>query len=135
MKLACYRRLHAKCGRGLWLLLLALGLLALCMTLSSCMKSKDDDHPVAHITTQPAQSIPGRAMQTAMGVQCKNNLDQLRMLIGTAKSENENGSYPPSLDSIPEASRIMSCPISHQPYVYDPMTGQVHCTFPGHEKY
>jgi len=28
---------------------------------------------------------------------------------------------------------VMKCPVSGKPYVYDPKTGKVHCTTPGHE--
>jgi hypothetical protein len=114
-----------------------LGIVLLSFALASC-KHNSDPKPAeetAHITSEPAQSIPGRAVQAGMGVQCKNNLQQLRMLIDTAKNEDEDGRYPASLANIPEATHIMECPISHKPYEYDPTTGQVHCTFPGHENF
>lgn len=88
------------------------------------------------ITTEPAQSIPGKAMQRAMAPKCESNLNQLRLLVGSAKEDaGESGAYPASLDTISEAARINKCPVSGKPYDYDPATGTVKCLTTGHEKF
>jgi hypothetical protein len=84
--------------------------------------SKGTDDP--GMSTSELAKIRRRETEDAAGLL---GVSSLRFL------DFEDGSYPESLNSIPEAARISTCPISHQPYTYDPSTGQVHCTFQGHE--
>ncbi len=77
-----------------------------------------------------AQSVPGRAIDKARSVDCANNLNQLRQLIQIEVIEN--GEYPRRFNPGEQGS-IGRCPVSGQPYVYDPQTGEIHCTTPGHE--
>jgi hypothetical protein len=126
--------------------LLVCGLLLFAGLLASCGKKQAEapapapaDHYTdvgggVHIINEPAQTLPGRVVQHALGSKCQENMRQLRMLIDTSKDET-TGSYPSSLASVSGADRLSQCPVSHQPYTYDPATGQVHCTFPGHEKF
>jgi hypothetical protein len=81
------------------------------------------------------QSLPGKVLARARGEGCESNLRQLRMLIDSAKTDNADGKAPASLDALPEAAQIKACPQSKAPYTYDPATGEVHCTYSGHEKY
>ena len=79
----------------------------------------------------PAQTVLGKSLQQANGVECRNNLQQirtsLRMDYGT------EGRIPAQL--APVGGVPLQCPVSGQPYQYDPQTGQVRCPTPGHERY
>jgi hypothetical protein len=82
-------------------------------------------------------TIPGAAMDQAKGVECQNNLSQLRQMIqmDRGSGDDEAGGAPPSLQAvhgIPSEMRV--CPASGRPYSYDPRTGRVWCTTPGHER-
>ena len=79
-----------------------------------------------------AQTIPGRAIEKGHEVECKNNLSQLRMAI-QMDTDPVEGTFPDKLPDL--GSSMMKCPVSGKPYVYDPKTGQVHCTTAGHEKF
>jgi hypothetical protein len=131
-----------------WAFALLLALLALsCLVLTSCKKQADESPDTAvvdrteggyapgQIRPEPAQSVPGKAVQRAIGHKCQENLRQVRMLIMSAKMDSEDGTHPASLTALPEAARISSCPLGHEAYTYDPATGEVHCPHPGHEKY
>jgi hypothetical protein len=83
---------------------------------------------------QPA-SLALKVEQRAQGVQCQQNIRQLRMMIGMEKDQTENGGYPPSLQAIRGAEQITQCPVGGEPYTYDPATGRVSCPHPGHENY
>ena len=76
------------------------------------------------------KTTPKAAMDKAHDVECMNNLNQLRSLI--QMSATENGAFPKALDS---RSAINRCPVSNKPYTYDPQTGTVKCTTPGHENF
>ncbi len=79
-----------------------------------------------------ATSTPGVALQRAKGVACENNLQQVRSAIATYQAQN--GGFPPDLQSL-QVGVPLTCPVGGEPYQYDPNTGQVHCTHPGHESY
>lgn len=82
------------------------------------------------------QSLAGKAVRKAVSTECQSNLRQLRIMIDADKDPTvENGGYPPTLQSIQGAAPISMCPVSGEPYQYDPATGQVHCTQSGHEQY
>lgn len=111
---------------------LILGGLALYLSFSGGYgKMPDVGGPVGD---QPA-SVPGRAIQKAHSMECQQDLRQLRMLINMSKGEGESGGYPQSLEAMPEASKIRTCPVGGEPYTYDPTTGRVSCPHPGHEGY
>lgn len=79
------------------------------------------------------QSLAGKAIQKAHGTECQSNLAQLRQFI--LMSQGTDGKYPPSLGSIQGTEQIRVCPVCHQPYTYDPETGQVKCPYPGHANF
>lgn len=139
MKQACCRR---RADHGARIAFVVLGLLAL--GVASCAKkgedtsAKPDTEPTAagfNITTEPAQTLPGRVVQKSMGTECQNNLRQLRMIIDSGKSERGEGLPAASLSEVSSDPRLQQCPISHQPYTYDSSTGEVRCTFEGHESF
>jgi type II secretory pathway pseudopilin PulG len=78
------------------------------------------------------KSIPAQAVDKAQGVDCRNMLQQARASIQMATMENED--RPPA--SIPsDMAAYAKCPDTGQPYSYDPQTGRVWCTAPGHDKF
>jgi len=79
-----------------------------------------------------AQTTPGRAIEMGHEVECQNNLQQLRDAI-QIDADPVEGTLPQKLSEswgVP-----LRCPVSGNPYVYDPSTGQVHCTTKGHENF
>ncbi len=76
------------------------------------------------------QTVLGQALQKGESVQCMNNLSQLRQAIQMFVIDNER--YPSSLSelNLPSMTR---CPVTGQPYQYDPKTGTVRC--PAHPNY
>jgi hypothetical protein len=87
-------------------------------------------------TTEPrfegdATTPMGRAVQSAESVECRNNLAQLRQAI--TMDQTLEGSYPQALRA--DWNVALECPVSGQSYQYDPATGEVWCTTPGHEDY
>jgi prepilin-type N-terminal cleavage/methylation domain-containing protein len=75
-------------------------------------------------------------MERAHDPECAANLLQLRQALIMSQSDNEGGKFPlqlTDLKGIPVS--MFSCPESHEPYQYDPQTGEVHCTRAGHEKF
>lgn len=76
------------------------------------------------------KSIPARAIDKGHSVECMNNLSQLRMWIQMETTD----SYP-SKETVEALGSLARCPVSGKPYVYDPKTGKVHCTTPGHESF
>lgn len=137
MKQACGRP-RGKWGQGLSILVLAAALIALSCLLASCGKkaAPPPANPNAgQLTTQPAQSLYGKAMQHAIGVAgCQPNLEQVRSAIQMYRDDHDRQN-PPSLQALGLPVATLCCPVSKQPYQYDPATGEVKCTFPGHEKY
>jgi len=79
------------------------------------------------------KSIPGQAMDKAKGVECQNMLSQVRASIRMEMDTNLSEQPPPQIPS--DMAGYAKCPETGQPYTYDPRTGQVKCTTPGHEKY
>jgi type II secretory pathway pseudopilin PulG len=79
------------------------------------------------------ETIPGRSIEAARNVECKNNLAQLRQALQMRSMESDKP--PASLGELRLPPQMLSCPVTHNPYVYDPDTGKVHCTTPRHEQY
>ena len=78
------------------------------------------------------KSIPKQAVEKAQGVDCQSMLQQVRASIQMATMDNED-KPPPSIP--PDMQNYAKCPVSGQPYTYDPQTGTVKCTTPGHEAF
>lgn len=67
---------------------------------------------------------------------CAEDLSQLRQALIMAQSDDEQGKFPARLTDLKGLpASFFSCPVGHEPYQYDPATGQVHCVHPGHEKF
>jgi prepilin-type N-terminal cleavage/methylation domain-containing protein len=71
-------------------------------------------------------------MNAAKGVDCANNLSQIRLAIQTQTLGDEENK-PKSLTELKGMPASMFvCPVGKEPYQYDPATGQVRCVHPGH---
>lgn len=76
------------------------------------------------------QTVLGQALQKGQSVECMNNLRQLRQAIQIYVADN--GTYPPNLQAL-NLPNMIRCPVTGQPYQYDPKTGTVRC--PAHPNY
>lgn len=73
--------------------------------------------------------------ERGQGVACMNNLQQIRMSLSISASGDEEN-RPKSLAEIKGLpSEMLRCPVGGEPYQYDPKTGKVWCTHPGHEQF
>lgn len=79
-------------------------------------------------------TIVGQMKADAKDDVCRSNLQQVRASIQINTDPVEN-TFPARLEDTKLGNDFYSCPLGHEPYVYDPKTGQVHCVHPGHEKY
>lgn len=84
-------------------------------------------------STPPPASRVGEVRQAAESVECRNNLSQIRQAIQIRTTTEET--YPASLQELGLPETMLRCPVSGQPYQYDPTTGQVRCTTPEHMSY
>jgi hypothetical protein len=80
-------------------------------------------------------TVLGAAEWAAKDDVCRSNLSQVREALQLAESQDPDGKFPQTLQETKIGNDFYSCPIGHEPYAYDPTTGQVHCVHPGHEKY
>ncbi len=81
---------------------------------------------------------PGKAhnpIERAHDTECINNVHQVHLAILAAQAGDTDTKFPASLQELKLPSEMLSCPVGHQPYVYDLITGEVHCPYPGHEKF
>jgi prepilin-type N-terminal cleavage/methylation domain-containing protein len=78
------------------------------------------------------KSIPARAIEKVESVECRSNLNQVRQSLQMDTATGE--AAPGRLDQGVTAS-VSRCPVSGQPYSYDPQAVKVWCTTPGHERY
>lgn len=77
-----------------------------------------------------AKTTPKAAIDKGHSVECASNLNQLRADLQMRLMDDEH--YPPALD--PQSS-LSRCPVSGKTYGYDPQSGRVWCTEPGHETF
>lgn len=83
---------------------------------------------------QPLQSRVSQTRQAAESVECRNNLSQIRQAVQMQKMEDDTQN-PAGLADLRLPDSMLKCPISSQPYQYDPNTGTVRCNTPGHMSY
>lgn len=81
------------------------------------------------------QTVYGKALDTAKGEDCRQRLNQVRTAIENQNASSTTEGNPKSLSEIDLAPGYLRCPVSNQPYVYDPATGRVHCPYPGHANF
>ncbi len=80
-------------------------------------------------------TVVGQSLDTAKGVACREQINQIRLGIVNYKATSTADSNPPSLKDIGlgVSSSYFQCPMSEQPYIYDPNTATVKC--PTHPDY
>ncbi len=81
---------------------------------------------------------PGKAhnpIERAHDSECINNVHQVHLAILAAQAGETDGKNPASLEELKLPKEMLTCPVGKVPYEYDPTTGQVHCPYPGHEKF
>lgn len=81
------------------------------------------------------QTVVGKSLDTAKSTACREQLNQIRLGIVNYKATSTADSNPPSLKDIGlgVSAGYFQCPVSGQPYVYDPGAGTVRC--PTHPDY
>ncbi len=80
-------------------------------------------------------TVPGAVKAKATDDVCLSNLRQVRMSIMISHDSDPDEGYPATLKETRLGSQFYSCPLGHEPYQYNPQTGEVHCVHPGHEKF
>ncbi len=78
---------------------------------------------------------PEQAIQKAKDVQCQQDLRQIRLALQQASMSEPSERFPPDLSNLGYSEDQLKCPVSGQPYSYDPSTGKVWCTYPQHRGY
>ena len=81
---------------------------------------------------------PGKGhnpMERAHDTECINNVHQVHLAILAAAAGDTEGKHPASLQELKLPAEMLTCPMGKVPYVYDPASGEVHCPYPGHEKF
>jgi len=83
------------------------------------------------------QTVYGKAIDTAKDTECQERLRQIRLGIVNYKAVSATEQNPPTLKDIGlgVSTNYYQCPVSGQPYSYDPATGQVKCQNPSHADY
>ena len=105
-------------------LLIVVAIIALLAVGYYGLSGKDDGEG-----TLNAKTTPGQAMERGKLVECAANLKNLRGEIEMFQIDNDR--YPEKFSPAPP---LGVCPVSGKPYVYNPQTGQIRCTTPGHEQ-
>lgn len=90
------------------------------------------------IKSKPGE--PATPVERAHGVDCANNLQQIRYAIQVSQTgEGGSDKLPATLrepaDKQGLSNSMLKCPISGKDYGHDPAQGRVWCTTAGHEKY
>ena len=90
------------------------------------------------IKSKPGE--PATPVERAHGVDCANNLQQIRYGMQMSQQTGEGGEkLPATLEELADkqglSKTMLKCPISGKDYSYDASQGKVSCTTPGHEKY
>jgi type II secretory pathway pseudopilin PulG len=84
------------------------------------------------------ETTPVAVKKSALGAACRANLQQARTAIGMYRDQHD-GQNPPSMSAVDLGvpPDFLQCPVgkADYPYVYDPATGEIHCRYPGHERY
>jgi len=82
--------------------------------------------------TEPTGQPRKTPENAALAVQCRNNLQQIRLAIRMSRPTGEEP-LPSSLQEFRLPAEMMVCPVSKQPYWYDPQMGRAQCPTPTHE--
>jgi len=86
--------------------------------------------------TKSKPGEPATPVERAQGVDCMNNLRQIRYAIDTYQQTNDKiPALLSDMESLGISGAVTKCPISKKEYSYDASQGKVSCATPGHEKY
>ena len=120
-----FKRLAAYRGFSLVeVLVVCLVLIALAAWLSASYLGKSKNGEKAHTPIERAHDT-----------ECMNNIHQLVLGVQTIQSSDPDGKPPQSLTELKFPQSMLSCPVGHEQYVYDPATGRVYCPHPGHQNF
>lgn len=76
-------------------------------------------------------TVYGQSMDAAKAISCQSNLQQIRSGINMAIQGDERP--PATLQELRFPDEMYSCPMTKQPYVYNPQNGVVQC--PSHPNF
>ncbi len=88
-------------------------------------------------TKLPGGKTAGSPVQKAKGVECTTNLQQIRQAYTMATQVGDE-TRPASLQDLRAygvTDSLMKCPVGGMPYRFNPASGQVGCTYAGHERF
>lgn len=129
---------HVRNERGNWTLIgllvaVAVGLALVVFVFLPRMGTGNQAVKEGLVQPKEGQTVVGASIDKAKETDCNARVRQLRMGIEQYKVSNENP--PPTLQDmrLPVAADFYACPANGQPYQYDPASGVVRCTTPGHE--
>lgn len=81
-------------------------------------------------------TVMGAVRYDAQDSVCLQNLGTVRQAIQVQQAQDPDSHFPATLEELKLPKEVTVCDVApHEPYQYDPATGQVHCPHPGHEKY
>jgi hypothetical protein len=81
-------------------------------------------------------TIPGKALDAANNAVCEQNLSQIRQAVTAYQSTNTEGGFPSSLEAAGITDpALLKCTVGGEPYNYNPSTGVVRCSHPGHQAF
>lgn len=78
-------------------------------------------------------TVPGSAIAAARDEVCRSNLNQVRQSLGIVHDQDTEAKWPATLEETKLGADFYRCPLGHEPYRYNPETGEVKCPHPGHE--
>lgn len=128
-------------NRGNWSLIGLLAAVAIIVVLAALYFGKGggvttvkSDSPLLD-KSSTKQTVVGKSIDTAKAAECRERLDQIRKGIETYKATSGTEANPPTFKDIGlgVSTTYFQCPVSNQPYAYDPATGTVKC--PTHANY
>lgn len=86
-------------------------------------------------TTNAAGKKVDSPINRAKGVECQNNLQQIRAALNMNSMMDEETRPPQSLAELKLPSSMYSCPVAKVTYRYDPRSRRVACPYPNHQMY
>lgn len=115
-----------------------LAALAVVIVLFVFLYGRNANTPAPTRSGGPSTTL-GQSLEKGKEVDCANNLSQIRLAIGMQMmNDPERPTAPASLQDLRRegiSETMLRCPVSGQPYSYDPSHARVWCTTPGHEKF
>lgn len=73
--------------------------------------------------------------EAARGVECSSNLRQVRSALQMASMDETPPQTLADLKQYGVTESVSRCPVSKQPYAFNPAQGRVRCTYEAHERF